>query len=82
MATTGGKELARDRDAQDPLREYRQKFHIPLVKNVVRGSQSDAECTYLCGNSLGLQPRGTRDLVNQELQVWQESYVFVMETLS
>lgn len=27
---------------------------------------------YLCGNSLGLQPQETRELINQELDVWAD----------
>ena len=37
--------------------------------------EADAECTYLCGNSLGLQPKNTRTLINQELDVWQNGYL-------
>ncbi|KAI3651341.1 hypothetical protein MP228_004822 [Amoeboaphelidium protococcarum] len=32
----------------------------------------DSECIYLCGNSLGLQPKQTRRLLNEELDVWDE----------
>ncbi|KAI8849469.1 pyridoxal phosphate-dependent transferase [Chytridium lagenaria] len=32
----------------------------------------DDECVYMIGNSLGLQPKGTRELLNQELDVWAE----------
>lgn len=38
---------------------FRNLFHLP--KQV-----------YLCGNSLGLQPKLTETLIKQELQVWQE----------
>jgi kynureninase len=34
---------------------------------------SDDECVYLCGNSLGLEPNCTTELINQELQVWSQS---------
>jgi kynureninase len=30
---------------------------------------------YFCGNSLGLMPRQTKELVNQELDVWASSYM-------
>jgi kynureninase len=58
-------ELARARrlDAEDPLRQFRSLFHIPR-----RPDGSDV--VYLCGNSLGLQPRGARALVEQELDDW------------
>lgn len=33
--------------------------------------EADA-CVYLCGNSLGLQPRRTAEMVLEELDVWAE----------
>jgi kynureninase len=54
---------ARRFDAEDPLRHFRSQFHIPR-----RPEGSDF--VYLCGNSLGLQPRGARVLVEQELDDW------------
>lgn len=30
----------------------------------------DEPCLYLCGNSLGLQPKGTRKLLEEELTTW------------
>lgn len=52
-------------DACDPLREYRLRFFIPRCSN-------GEECVYLCGNSLGLQPKAVREYVNQELKDWAE----------
>ncbi|MFQ5489289.1 MAG: kynureninase [Phycisphaerae bacterium] len=50
-------------DAEDPLRSYRDRFFIP--------TRSDAKpVIYLCGNSLGLQPKRARRLVEQELDDW------------
>lgn len=55
---------ARELDQQDPLAAYRDRFHIPL--------HSDGkECIYLCGNSLGLQPKSVRQYVEQELKDWE-----------
>ena len=54
---------ARDLDAQDPLAVYRQRFYIPH-------SADGQESLYLCGNSLGLQPKTARAYVDQELQDW------------
>lgn len=51
-------------DAQDPLADYRSRFHIP------RGDDG-AELVYLCGNSLGLQPRSVRAYVGRELDAWE-----------
>ena len=49
-------------DANDPLRTYRDAFHIP--------PHGEGEMLYLCGNSLGLQPRAARTLVTEELDYW------------
>jgi kynureninase len=51
-------------DANDPLKHYREQFHIP------RTAQG-RECIYLCGNSLGLQPKRTAVAIVQELTDWQ-----------
>jgi kynureninase len=50
-------------DAKDELRTYRDTFHIPLQKN-------GEEHIYMCGNSLGLQPKRTKEFLNQELEDW------------
>src|SRR5262245_39382303 len=55
--------FARDLDARDPLRACREQFLIPP-----RPDGSPA--VYLCGHSLGLQPRAARALVEQELDDW------------
>lgn len=55
--------FARELDAGDPLARWREQFHIP----------TDAQgepVVYLCGNSLGLQPRTVRGAVEQELEDW------------
>lgn len=59
------KTCARDLDACDPLAGYRERFHYPPPRN-------GRECIYLCGNSLGLQPRRVRAYVEQELKDWAE----------
>ena len=50
-------------DAKDELRGYRNEFHIPLQKN-------GEEHIYMCGNSLGLQPKRTAAFLTQELEDW------------
>lgn len=52
-------------DKQDPLRPYREQFHIP------KGPDGE-DSIYLCGNSLGLQPKGTESALLQELADWRE----------
>ncbi len=55
------------RDAADPLREFRDAFHIPLHKGV--------EQAYFCGNSLGLQPKSARAMVEEVLDQWSREAV-------
>jgi kynureninase len=55
--------FARALDAADPLRHFREQFHIPRRAD-------GAPVLYFCGHSLGLQPRGARALVEQELDAW------------
>jgi kynureninase len=50
------------RDDADPLAAFRGEFLIP--------PHGDGEQTYLCGNSLGLQPRATRQALLDELDDW------------
>src|SRR5690606_32646651 len=49
-------------DTADPLIAFRERYHIPREKG--------QEQIYDCGNSLGLQPRGARQLVEEELADW------------
>lgn len=55
---------AHDLDQQDTLAHFRSQFHLPI--------RNGKECIYLCGNSLGLQPRSTEEYLLNELRKWQE----------
>ena len=50
-------------DANDPLAAFRREFHVPPAPD---GSPS----IYLCGHSLGLQPKRAREYLEQELEDW------------
>jgi kynureninase len=54
---------AQDLDAADTLSAFRSEFHIPKNEN-------GEECIYLCGNSLGLMPKRTKEYIKQELEDW------------
>ena len=56
-------EFAKQLDTEDSLSHFRKKFHIPTDKN-------NNELIYLCGNSLGLQPKTTSNYIEKELQDW------------
>ncbi len=55
---------ARAQDEKDVLHKYRNQFHIPKQVN-------GEPFVYLCGNSLGLQPKSTKAALQQELLDWQ-----------
>ena len=54
-------------DQNDPLRHFRERFHIPQHKG--------QDVIYLCGNSLGLQPKTARSYIEAEMLKWQERAV-------
>lgn len=56
--------LWQQHDDNDPLRAFRERFHLPA-------GDAGAEIIYFTGNSLGLMPRTARDYVEQELDDWQ-----------
>lgn len=60
--------FARQLDAADPLASYRDQFLIPK-------GPDGREIVYFAGNSLGLQPKATRELINQELDDWASQAV-------
>ena len=47
-----GEVFAKGLDQQDPIASMRDRFHVP--------PHEDGESAYLCGHSLGLQPRVER----------------------
>jgi kynureninase len=56
--------FAQQLDAVDPLKNFRERFFIPKVNG--------KDSIYLCGNSLGLQPKSSSQLIEQELKDWAE----------
>tara|TARA_Y100000385_G_C13100152_1_gene644006 strand:- start:2493 stop:3782 length:1290 start_codon:yes stop_codon:yes gene_type:complete len=55
---------AKQLDQKDELKSYRSQHHIPIQKN-------GKPFVYLCGNSLGLQPKTTEAHIKQELSDWK-----------
>jgi kynureninase len=62
IGTTG--QLARDLDEKNELKHFRNHFVIP--------SHGDRDAIYLLGNSLGLQPRRTREYIHKILDQWSQ----------
>src|SRR6478736_4174781 len=56
-------DFAKQLDREDPLRAFRDKFHLPLGKN-------GKPLIYFAGNSLGLMPKSARQIVEEELDNW------------
>ena len=82
MATGGlepySREFAESQDAGDSLSHFRSEFHIPTLADLKRPTlakpseeAASQPCTYLCGNSLGLQPVRTTKLVTSLLSQWR-----------
>ena len=58
-------EFAKKQDQNDPLASFRDKFHLPKNKK-------GEELIYLCGNSLGLQPKKVSEYVQELLKDWAD----------
>ncbi|MEZ4778405.1 MAG: kynureninase [Flavobacteriaceae bacterium] len=56
-------EYAQQCDAQDPLKHFREQFYFPK-------DEKGHPQIYLCGNSLGLQPKKTAHFITEELNDW------------
>ncbi len=54
--------FAKQMDATDSLRKYREQFYFPKMHG--------REVVYFTGNSLGLQPKTTQDYILNELEDW------------
>jgi kynureninase len=63
MQFSADEDFAKQFDAQDPLRSFRERFHLPPGKN-------GKPLIYFAGNSLGLMPKSAKQIVEQELQDW------------
>ncbi len=57
-------DYARARDADDPLRDFAQRFHHPT-------DAAGRRVAYLSGHSLGLQPKSAMAYVEQEIRDWR-----------
>src|SRR5947207_12632838 len=63
MQFSADEDFAKELDAEDPLRAFREEFHLPLGKD-------GKPFIYFAGNSLGLMPKSAREIVDQELDDW------------
>ena len=51
-------------DERDSLKEFRERFLFP--------KPAGGDCVYLCGHSLGLQPKTAAAYIEQELEDWAQ----------
>jgi len=63
MTFSPDESFASQLDREDPLRDFREKFFLPLGKN-------GKPAIYFAGNSLGLMPKSVRQIVDNELDDW------------
>jgi kynureninase len=63
MHFSDDEDFALQLDREDPLRSFREKFHLPL-------GQDGKPVIYFAGNSLGLMPKDARAIVEDELDNW------------
>ncbi len=63
MDFSAEEDFALQQDAEDSLREFRDRFHIPT-------GPDRKPFIYFVGNSLGLMPKATRGIIEQELTDW------------
>ncbi len=61
-------DFARQLDADDPLSHFRERFCLPV-------DAQGLPFIYFVGNSLGLMPKATRQIVEQELDDWAKRAV-------
>ena len=81
------KEFALKLDQSNLWPSYRDRFFYPKVKDLPKIDQKliedpDDECVYLCGNSLGLQPKKARECIIRELDKWAKMYLKIYFTLN
>jgi len=65
MQFSTDEDFAKQLDAEDPFRSFRDKFYLPLGKD-------GKPLIYFAGNSLGLMPKSAKEVVDQELDDWAQ----------
>ena len=89
MSTSGDHltlKYAREQDRKDDLRHLRDEFLIPSKADLKRkkleedapgpADATDDRSIYLCGNSLGVQPKRTRKYIDSYLSTWSSMGVY------
>ncbi|KAI9791026.1 MAG: Kynureninase (L-kynurenine hydrolase) [Piccolia ochrophora] len=84
--TAHSRDYAERLDAEDQLKHFRREFLIPSKADLKRKTlpqrdpsdddSSSEPSIYLCGNSLGLQPRSTASFIQAHLSAWATKGVY------
>jgi len=73
-------QFARKLDENDPLKSFRNEFFYPKVGTLPRADKSqvdpESDSIYLCGHSLGLQPKRVRKYIDYWLNDWADLGVY------
>jgi kynureninase len=64
MELETSEEFSKQLDGDDPLKQFRSRFHVPRRAD-------GSEVLYFTGNSLGLMPKTAPEYVAQELRDWE-----------
>nr|ADD38938.1 Kynureninase [Lepeophtheirus salmonis] len=78
------KDFATMMDKNDELKTFRNRFHIPKMKDLSNETNQSLHnendlAVYMCGNSLGLQPKTTNQFVQKVLKDWKDYGVLCHE---
>ncbi|VDN03204.1 unnamed protein product [Thelazia callipaeda] len=67
-------DLAEALDDADPLKFLRHEFAFPKMKTLPQIDlllvNANDDAIYMCGNSLGLMPKGTKRLMDEQFEKW------------
>uniref|UniRef100_A0A8R1TP81 Kynureninase n=1 Tax=Onchocerca volvulus TaxID=6282 RepID=A0A8R1TP81_ONCVO len=73
-------DLAEALDDADPLKFLRNEFAYPKMKTLPYVDlllvNANEDAIYMCGNSLGLMPKGTKRLMDEQFEKWANMGVF------
>uniref|UniRef100_A0AAF5Q6S4 Kynureninase n=2 Tax=Wuchereria bancrofti TaxID=6293 RepID=A0AAF5Q6S4_WUCBA len=73
-------DLAEALDDADPLKFLRNEFAYPKMRTLPHVDlllvNANDDAIYMCGNSLGLMPKGTKHLMDEQFEKWANMGVF------
>ncbi|EJD75905.1 kynureninase [Loa loa] len=73
-------DLAEALDDADPLKFLRNEFAYPKMRTLPHVDlllvNANDDAIYMCGNSLGLMPKGTKRLMDEQFEKWANMGVF------